>query len=347
MKDTALQYTEMVRRQYRIAWVMALLLAAGILLALHVGPVKLSILSLFINSDTSAWRVLVSIRMPRIMAAVLAGAGLSISGLSMQNVLRNPLASPFTLGISGAAAFGAAFSVMTSGMLGSLVAWDPGSYKFITPLLSGFSAFVCSMISVLIIITVMKHRGSRPSIIVLAGIMTSSLFSALTSALQYFANDRQLAEIIFWTFGDPGRATYPMLVVQALIILPILIWMVRHTWDFTLLQSGDDSAKAGGLEPARFRLRVLLLASLMTSMIVSGYGIISFVGLLAPHFCRYFFKSQTMLVTACAVFGGLFLLLSDTLARFVLQPVILPVGIVTAFFGAPFFIIMLIRNKGL
>ena len=292
-------------------------------------------------------QVLASIRLPRILAAMLAGAALSLSGYAMQRVLRNPLASPFTLGISGSAAFGAAFFIVVVGIPAQLQSISFPLFHVAGQLSVGLFAFLFSLLSVLIILTVIKHRGSRPSVIVLAGIMTSSLFSACTSAIQYFSNERQLAEIVFWTFGDPGRASYAALSVQAIILVPVIIWMIRHRWDFALLQSGDDSASAGGLNPSRFRMRILVLSSLVTSIIVASYGIISFVGLVAPHLSRNFIKSESLSLGASVLFGALFLLVSDILARWVLQPVILPVSIVTAFFGAPFFILMLIRNREL
>lgn len=347
MKETANQYYQLVSRQHRVMLVMGLFLAASVLIALNVGPIRLNWSDLWADAHSLQWRILVDIRFPRVLAAILAGGALSMSGLAMQHVLRNPLASPFTLGVSGAAAFGAAFAIVVFGVPSWLTTSQSPVAHVASRFFTGGLAFLFSLLSVFIILLVMKRRGSRPSVIVLAGIMTSSLFSACTSALQYFADDRQLAEIVFWTFGDPGRAGYVLLLVQSAIILPVMIWMIRHRWDFALLQSGDDAARAGGLNPARFRLRVLILASLVTSAVVSGYGIISFVGLVAPHLCRPFIKGQSMAMGASVLFGGLFLLLSDILARSILQPVILPVSIVTAFFGAPFFIVMLIQNREL
>ena len=347
MKETALQYVHLTSRQQRTILAMAVFLAVVAGASLCVGPIRISLGDLWGESDTAARQILMAIRLPRILAAIMAGAGLSLSGLAMQNVLRNPLASPFTLGVSGAAAFGAAFSIVILGVPRWLAVSHIPAWRYAAPFLTGLSAFGFSILSVLIILLAMKQRGSRPSVIVLTGMMTSSLFSAGTSALQYFANDRQLAEIVFWTFGDPGRAGYPLLILQALVLLPVLFWMNRHRWDFALLQSGDDSAKAGGLNPSRFRFKVLIFTSLVTAVMVAGYGIISFVGLVSPHLSRLFVRGQSLSLASSALFGAIFLLVSDTLARSLLSPVILPVGIVTAFFGAPFFIAMLIRNREL
>ena len=346
MNEITLQYTRHIRRQAFLVSGIAVLLIIGLYLALLIGPVKLNILSSDLWSDTLARKIFLSVRLPRVLAAILAGAALSVSGLAMQNVLRNPLASPFTLGISGSAAFGAALSIVLMGSRGRFNHFISSRPWFAT-LSTSFAAFSFALLSVTIILWIMKSRGGRPSIIILAGIMISSMFGACTSALQYFVNDRQLAEIVFWTFGDPGRATYYMLIVQSMIIIPVLFWTIRHSWDFALLQTGDESAKSGGLDPVRFRFLVLALVSLMTAIVVAGFGIIGYVGLVAPHICRSFIRGNSALIVASALFGGLFLLFSDALGRIILQPVILPVGIVTAFFGAPFFIVMLLQNKGL
>ncbi len=342
MRTSVSEYYDLVKHRTRIIILMGIILIGGVILSLNIGPVQLSLSEMFSQKNSLSWKVFYSIRLPRVLADLIAGAGLAMSGLAMQKVLRNPLASPFTLGISGAASFGAAFSIVIIGVPALTV-----FSQFVTPVLTGLAAFLFSMLSVMMILFVIKHRGSRPSVIVLAGIMTSSLFSASTSALQFFADDRQLAEIIFWTFGDPGRTNYTLLLMQSSVILPVIFWMIHHRWDFALLQSGDDSAKAGGLDPARFRLIVLILASLVTSLIVSGYGIIGFVGLVAPHLCRLFFRGREISTGSALLFGAIFMLISDSLARIILQPVILPVGIVTAFFGAPFFILLLIGNREL
>ena len=347
MRASTLKYTQLIHRQARVALGMAVLLAVAAAVAIHLGPIKITFPEIWRGADSSAWQVLIGIRLPRILAAVLAGAGLSVCGLAMQHVLRNPLASPFTLGISGAAAFGAAFCIVMVSGQPSFFNAETAPGRVFTSFLTGVSAFLSSMIALAVILLVIRRRGSRPSILVLAGMMTSSLFGALTSALQYFADDRQLAEIVFWTFGDPGRAGYSLLAIQSIVILPVLFWMIRHRWDFALLQSGDDAARAGGLDPSRFRLQVLTLTSMVTAILVAGYGIISFVGLVAPHLSKNFIKGQSLSLAGSALFGAIFLLVSDTIARAMWQPIILPVGIITAFFGAPFFIAMLIKDRGL
>ncbi|MFO7924980.1 MAG: iron ABC transporter permease [Bacteroidales bacterium] len=299
------------------------------------------------KADALSYQVILNIRLPRIIGAILSGMALAVSGGVIQSLLRNPLASPFTLGISGSAAFGAAFAIIILGAGTSYNGSDDVSIVD-NPYLVAGSAFIWSLVSVTVILMLSRYRGATPEIIILSGIIISSLFGAGISAMQYFADSVQLSSIVFWTFGDLGRATWKDTVIQSAVVMPALIFFFRQSWNYKSLQAGDEYAKSLGVKPERVRLAGMVLSSLVTAVIVSFYGVIAFVGLVVPHIVRRIIGGDELfLLPASAIFGGMFLLLSDTLARTVISPVILPVGILTSFLGAPLFLFLLIKGIGI
>jgi iron complex transport system permease protein len=296
------------------------------------------------SEDSFTTQIVVHIRFPRILGAIISGAGLAVSGVVVQSLLRNPLASPFTLGISGASAFGAAFAIIILGA-GSNYAGSGDAATITNPYIVTTSAFIFSLCSVAIILLLSKFKGASPETIILAGIIVSSLFGAGISALQYFSDNVQLASIVFWTFGDIGRATIKNCLIIITVITPCIIFFFYNSWNYKSLLSGDEYAKSLGINVKRVRLMGMTLASLTTAVIVSFYGVISFVGLAVPHIVRQIIgNDEQYLIPASTIGGGIFLLLSDTLARTIISPVILPVGILTSFIGAPLFLALLIRN---
>lgn len=291
-------------------------------------------------------QVLLNIRLPRIVGAILGGTALAVSGAVIQSILRNPLASPFTLGISGASAFGAAFAIIVLGA-GSSYAGSNDMPVIQNPYLVTLSAFAWSLASVAVILMLSRYRGATPEIIILSGIIISSLFGAGISAMQYLADSVQLASIVFWTFGDLGRSTWTGSVILGIILIPVLLLFFRQSWNYKSLQSGDEYAKSLGVKPEKTRLIGMVAASLVTAVVVSFYGVIAFVGLVVPHIVRRMIGGDELfLIPASAVFGAVFLLLADTLARTIISPVILPVGILTSFLGAPLFLFLLVKGIG-
>ena len=298
------------------------------------------------KADATVYQVILKIRLPRILGAVVSGLALSVSGAVIQSLLRNPLASPFTLGISGASAFGAAFAIVILGA-GSSYAGSNDMAHITNPYLVSSSAFFWSLASVFVILVLSKYRGATPEIIILSGIIISSLFGAGISAMQYFSDNVQLASIVFWTFGDLGRAAWKELLIQLIVIVPALAYFFRKSWSYKSLQAGDEYAKSLGVNPVRTRLTGMVIASLITAIVVSFYGIIAFIGLVVPHIVRRIIGGDELfLMPASALFGSVFLLLSDTLARTIISPVVLPVGILTSFLGAPLFLFLLIKGIG-
>jgi iron complex transport system permease protein len=289
-------------------------------------------------------QIILHIRLPRVIGAILAGTALAVSGAVIQSLLRNPLASPYTLGITGASAFGAAFAIVVLGA-GSAYSGSNDMAMIDHPYVVTLSAFAWSIAGVLLILLLSKYKGATPEMIILSGIILSSLFMAGISAMQYFADNVQLASIVFWTFGDLGRASWDNLWIFTMVLVPLLVFFFWQVWTYKSLQSGDEHARSLGVNVKRVRLTGMVAATLATAVVVSFYGVIAFVGLVVPHIIRRIIgNDEQFLIPASAIFGGFFLLFSDTLARTVISPVILPVGILTSFIGAPLFLFLLIKG---
>ncbi|HOF19668.1 MAG TPA: iron ABC transporter permease [Bacteroidales bacterium] len=339
-------------RKKRILFILFLLLLLFIIIiySLFSGSADIGlrdIYSLITGTGQAVSRqIIYNIRLPRIAGAFLAGMALSVSGAVIQSILRNPLASPFTLGISGASAFGAAFAIIVLGA-GSSYAGSNDMAIINNPYVVTVSAFLWSLCSVAVIIVLSKYKGATPEIIILSGIIISSLFGAGISAMQYFSDNIQLASIVFWTFGDIGRASWNNCLIIAVVVSLVMVFFISQSWNYKALQSGDEYARSLGVNVSRVRLTGLVVASLVTAVVVSFYGIIAFVGLVVPHIVRRIIGGdEQFLIPASAIGGGTFLLFSDTLARTIISPVILPVGILTSFAGAPLFLFLLIKGMG-
>jgi len=335
------------RRKQRL-----LLSGAGILLFLLVlfsasaGSIRIplrQVISFLLRLDASgSGRIIWGVRMPRIAAALLVGGGLSLSGTVMQSVLRNPLASPYTLGLSGAAAFGASFAIVFLGAGTGTTSTIIVSSAF--PVAA--SAFFFSILSTAAILLLTALTRISAETMVLAGIAIGSLFSAGLTLMQYLADSVQLAGIISWTFGDLGRAEWRFVAVTALVLLPVLV-LVRHfRWDLNALDTGEDTARGLGVRTGALRMGGMAAASLLSAVMVSFFGTIAFVGLLGPHVARRIFGGDhRILLAASPLIGALLLLGADTAARTVLSPMILPVGILTSLCGGPLFIFLLVAGK--
>ena len=332
------------------------LIAGGIVLLLVVlvisimlGAVSISvpdiILTLFGQTVSPKYDAYIwNIRMPQALTAIVAGAGLAIAGVAMQSILRNPLGSPFTLGISHAAAFGAAFSVIVLGT-GAMQSTGLNSITINNPYITTIIAFIFSMVATGIILVISRVRGASPEVMVLAGVAIGSLFTAGTMFLQYFADDTQLAAVVFWTFGDVGRASWGEMWFMAAFTIACSLYFLYNIWNYNAIDAGDETAKGLGVNVQRVRLIGMVIASLLSAVIVSFLGVIGFVGLVCPHMTRRIIgDDHRFLIPGTIVMGGLLLLAADTAARLILAPHTLPVAILTSFLGAPVFIYLLIRG---
>ncbi len=321
-----------------------------LLLAVSLGAVRIplkEVIPAFFNLSEDARHAIIvrHIRLPHALAAIFAGAGLAVAGAVMQSILRNPLGSPFTLGISQAGAFGAAFAVMIFGT-GAMQSTQAGAVSIINPYMTTLCAFIACILASMVIIAIARLRGATPEVMILSGVALGSLFTAGTMLLQYFADDVQLAAIVFWTFGDVGRAGWPEVVFMAVVVTAASIFFILNRWNYNAIDAGDETAKGLGVPVEMVRMVGMLITSLVTAVIVSFLGIIGFVGLVCPHIVRRIIgDDHRFLLPASALTGACLLLAADTAARLMLAPHMLPVSILTAFLGAPAFLYLLIRGK--
>ena len=300
-------------------------------------------LSTFSQTDRVIWYV----RLPRIIGALLGGAGFAVAGMVLQAILRNPLASPSTLGISQGAAFGAAFGIMLMTFQDTGVG-NQAVQVGRNPYLVSFFAFGCSLATTVCIVGLAALRQAGRESIILAGVVLSSFFMAGTTVIQYFADETQLASIVQWTFGDVGRATWPELKVIALVVGIGTAYFSSQALRFNALLLGGDMARSLGVPVTRLRLESMIISALMTAVIVTFFGVISFVGLVAPHIARSMVgEDARLLMPLAGLIGAVLLLGADVLGRVILAPAVLPAGVVTAFMGTPIFLIILFGGRRL
>lgn len=346
-------HTEYLRYVGRkIVFIVLCLTALGLLILFSIskGASEIPILDVaktFAGADVpERYKMIIwNIRLPQVLCAVAAGAGLSVAGAVMQSILRNPLGSPFTLGISHAAAFGAAFAVMILGS-GVMTSSSVGAINISDIYLTTVIAFIFSLLAAGAIVAISKVRGASPETMVLTGVALGSLFTAGTMFLQFFADDVQLAAMVFWTFGDVARADWSELGIISLVTAASAVYFLANGLNYNAVDAGDETAKGLGVRVDRVRLIGMLMASLVTAVIVSFLGIIGFVGLVCPHMVRRLIGGDhRFLLPASMAVGSLLLLVSDTAARLLLAPHLLPVSILTAFMGAPVFIYLIASGQ--
>lgn len=297
-------------------------------------PVKELLKGIFgLSQDRKINLVVQNNRLPRICTAILAGGGLGLAGCILQAVLHNPLASASTLGVSQGATFGAAFAIVVLGMGGT----------------SGFGipifAFLGSVAVALVILGLSRFRQVSPEGIVLAGVAISSMFTGATTLIQYFADEVELSTLVFWTFGDLGSTGWSDLGSMGIITAVLCLYCIAHRWDYNALLSGEETAISLGVNVKRLTLTNMVLCCLCSAVVVSKVGLISFIGLVAPHIVRMVVGNNHVYLIPGSVLGGaVLLLLGDLFARTAIAPVILPIGAITSFLGGPLFLYLLFKG---
>ncbi|MFI2704421.1 FecCD family ABC transporter permease [Cellulosimicrobium composti] len=281
---------------------------------------------------TTVWEL----RMPRAGLALLGGAALAIAGVLFQGLLRNPLVSPFTLGIAPAAAFGAALALLFVQGQGA----SSGGALVVGALVSGllYAAVVLGLAGV---------KRMQPTTLILLGIALTQLFTALTAGLQYIANEETLAAIVRWTWGTVNGAVWyqvTTLAVLLVVVVPYVQW--RSAAVNAIAFAGDDAARSLGVPVGRVRVELIVVAVLVTAVTISFTGIIGFVGLVGPHIARLVIGADhRFLLPFSALVGGLLLVVADAVGRVVLAPAVVPAGIVDALVGAPVFLYLILARK--
>jgi iron complex transport system permease protein len=335
---TALQRRKVVRWTTILA-VLVLALFVSVVMCLSVGVVSIpfdQVVQVLLGggSERDRW-IIMNLRLPRVFLAGVVGASLAVAGATMQGVFRNPMASPSIIGISAGAAFGASLAIVLG------VSWASGAFAI--PAM----AFLFSFMTLFLVYAVSRTRSGYVPVetLLLAGIAIGSLFSALVSALQYFSGDK-LSGVVFWLMGGLNNATWEQVAISIPpVILGCAVIMVLAR-DLNAMMVGEEQAGNLGINVNRTRLVLLIAASLVTAVAVSVSGIIGFVGLIIPHVVRILVgPDHRILLPASIVGGALFMMWTDTLARTIISPAELPVGIITALVGAPFFIYLLMSRK--
>ena len=318
----------------------ALLLFAAVVLALAEGSVPIParvVLAALLGgegADPAEQQIIRELRLPRVLGAVLVGMALAAVGAVLQAVMRNPLADPYILGISSGASVGAALAAVVG--LAALGPFGPMGLAFLT-----------ALGSVLLVYRVARVGGRLPPVrLLLAGVALSSFATAVTGFILFFAPEAAAVRgVLFWLMGGLGGLTWGTLGLTALVALPaMLVVLATARWQTTLLL-GDEAALSLGLDVTRTRTTLVIVSALLTSTLVAAAGAIGFVGLIVPHALRPFTgPDHRRLLPAAMIFGALLLVVMDLLARTLLAPQEIPVGILTGLLGAPFFLLLLSRQ---
>lgn len=343
------QYNVAKAKKIAIILILLALVFLFFVVSVFVGSGTLSFkevfLAIFNKSSETARLIVRRIRFPRVIAALIAGGGLAVSGLVMQTVLKNPLASPTTLGVSNAAVFGANFAIIVVGA-GAFHSTHGSWLSISNPYLVSTFSFLSAIIAAGSILLLARLKNLNASAIVLAGVAVSAIFQAGTTLIQYFASDTQVASAVYWTFGDLGRASYKTDLIMFIVVAVSTLFFFLKRWDFSAMSGGLAYAKTLGVNTRFMTIMSLLLASLITSVTVSFLGIIGFVGLTAPQFMkRIVGDDYRFLLPSSFLAGALLLLISDILGRLPIFGTSVPVGVVTSLIGGPVFLAILLRRK--
>lgn len=319
------------------------MIAVSLLFDLHTGPSGLPfrtvLQTIFEHRQTDrATQVIVwQIRLPYAVMALLVGASLGLSGAEMQTILNNPLASPYTLGVSAAAAFGASLAIVLDVAIpGVAQTWIVST-----------NAFVFALFSALLLDGVARWRGMNTAGVVLMGIALVFAFHALVALMQFIASADALQGLVFWTLGSLARADWTKIAVLAVALAIALPISMKNAWTLTALRLGEDRAASFGVDVRRLRLGTLLRVSVLSALAVSFVGTIGFVGLIAPHIARTLFgEDHRFYLPGSALLGALMLSLASIASKVIIPGVLIPVGIVTALVGIPLFLGIVVRSQG-
>ena len=351
MKQTDLTaYNKYIRKKWIVLLVMVGLLFASAIASLSAGSANLSVFdivrTIFGGGNRQQNAIIWNVRMPRVATATVVGMALALSGCVMQNVLRNPLASASTLGVSQGASFGAAVAIVYFGAGIQVNAGGTASALTVTnPAMVTLCAFLGGIATTAVILGLARFRGTSPATMVLAGVAISSMFTGGTALVQYFCDDVMVATVVYWTFGSLGRAGWTEIAIIAALTFGAFVFFYYNRWNYNAMEGGTHTAKSLGVPVDRLIVVSMALCALISSVAVAFVGCISFIGLIASHIMRRFVGNDYRFLIPCsALCGGVLLLLSDIVSRMLLSPTVLPIGALTSFLGAPLFLYLIIKG---
>lgn len=328
----------MIRRPlpHRSLWLLGLALLGLALVATSVGAMRLSIAVLWQAHDEALRHIWLNIRLPRVLLAALVGAALALSGCVMQGLFRNPLADPGLLGISSGAALAVGLSIVLPLAL-------PAVLALYVPMLA---AFLGSLAVTLVIFLLSRQGSSSLSRLLLVGIAINALCGAAVGVLSWISNDTQLRQLSLWGMGSLGQAQWSTLLATASFILPALAGIAFLASRLNLLQLGDEEAHYLGVDVKRTQRQLLILSALLVAAAVAVSGVIGFVGLVIPHLVRMWLGADhRWLIPGSVLAGAILLLIADTLARTMVAPAEMPVGLLTSLLGGPWFLALIFRQR--
>ena len=307
-----------------------------------VGPANLTFhdvwLALIQSSDISknAYVIIWSLRLPMAIMALLVGAALGIAGAGMQTILDNPLSSPYTLGISAGAGFGAALMVVVG----------VTALEFLGAFMVPFGAFIFATLTSFAIYSINKIKNFSSETMILAGIGMMFLFQALQSLMQYMASPEALQNIVFWTMGSLSKANWINITIVLVVLVIMLPLMMKEAWHLTALKLGDEKAAGLGVNVEKLRVKVFAFISIITAVAVSFVGTIGFIGIVGPHIARMLVgEDQRFFLPLSAVCGMAILSLASIVSKMLVPGAMFPIGIVTAIIGVPFFFSLVLSKK--
>lgn len=334
-------YANLLRRRLRICGLLVLLTGLALVLDLCTGAAGLTLAELLTaflggpSGSTVHTLIVWMLRLPMSLTCLFVGAALGIAGLEVQNLTHNALASPYTLGITASASFGAAVSIVFGISLAGYLWVGTVTLALLFALFASAGIFLLG-----------QRRGMGASTLVFAGIITNFFFSALQQFLQYKASPETAQVIASWNFGNLSRATWISVVVTGLVTLLVTAILARRAWPLTILTLGEERARSLGVETNRLRLQVFGLCALLIAVAVGFIGTIAFVGLVAPHCARILLgDDQRFLLPMAGLAGSLLVLVSSVICKLLSQGAMVPVGILTSLVGVPFLAVLLLRNR--
>lgn len=316
---------------------LLLLLVVTAILATSIGAVSVPVTDLVTNDLTAQQQaVLLSIRLPRVLLAIIVGVALAISGAALQGLFRNPLADPGLIGVSTSAALAVALVIVLAGPLTGML----GLYSL------SIAAFVGSMLACFFIFRLARLSGKfSVTYMLLTGIALNALCAAGVGFLTFLSNDDQLRTLTFWTMGSLGGALWPAVIVAATIVVPACFLLLKSARELNLLLLGEDEARYLGVDEEKLKRLIIVTTALTVGAGIAVSGIIGFVGLVVPHLVRLMLgPDHRLLIPASGLLGAALLLLADTIARTVVAPAEMPVGILTSLIGGPFFLWLLVKQ---
>lgn len=343
LADAERAYHGKIRVKVMMLVVLAVALCAAAVIDICVGSSGLSpsdvLAAIFQPESVSRGvrAIVVDVRLPYSLMALFVGASLSLAGAEMQTILDNPLASPFTLGVSSAASFGAALAIVLQlGIPGLPAEW------FIPA-----NAFIFAFGSVLLLQALSGLRGAGVETLVLFGIALVFIFNALVAIMQFVASAEALQQLVFWSMGSLTRSTWTKLQIMALVMACVVPFSMAACWKLTALRLGEDRARSFGIDVTRLRFFSLLRVSILAATSVSFVGTIGFIGLVGPHMARLLVgEDHRFFLPSSMLCGALVMALASAASKIIVPGVLIPVGIVTSLIGVPFFLALIFSKAG-